>query len=147
MGSVAYNMAKLILDDVDYSNHTRINKIYGNSKRFLMFSTFKEFACDDRIVIAHPGITYTNITSHYPKWINWFICFGIKLVFPKPKNAAKVILAGMTFKTAYLKWVSPRVFNIWGKPKVKLIRNVSEEEINKIHDLSEDIYIKVKSIV
>lgn len=144
VGSIAYNMAKLIEEDVDYSHHTKINKIYGNSKRFLMFSTYKEFENDNRIVIAHPGITYTNITSHYPKWINWFICFGIKVVFPSPKKAANIITSGITLDTKYLEWLSPKVFNIWGKVKIKRIKNVCEEEITEIHNLADNIYEKLK---
>lgn len=144
IGSIAYKMAKLIEDDIDYTNHSKINKIYGNSKRFLMFSILKEFENDERIVIAHPGITYTNLTSHYPKWINWLVCIGIRLLFPRPRSAAKVILAGIDKNTNYLEWISPKFFTIWGGPIIKKIKDVNDEEILKIHEIGESIYNELK---
>ena len=38
IGSVAHKYSKIDESDVDFSTRKRASKIYGNSKRFLMFS-------------------------------------------------------------------------------------------------------------
>lgn len=144
VGSLSYNFSKYISDDVDYSNHNKINKIYGNSKRFLMFSLFKEFEHDQRLVIVHPGIVYTQMTNHYPKWINWFIAGGLQILLPNTKHAAKVLLEGFNKETKYLEWIGPRLFHLYGKGSIHKIKNIKEKEINNIYQESINIYNKLK---
>ena len=43
VGSIAYKFAELDENDIDYSEKKKQSKIYGNSKRFLMFSLIKLF--------------------------------------------------------------------------------------------------------
>ena len=75
IGSVAHNYSKIDEKDIDFSGREQASKIYGNSKRFLMFSLYEYFKNEKWIdlSIAHPGVTYTNMTGHYPKAINWLV--------------------------------------------------------------------------
>ena len=94
IGSVAHNYSNIDKNDIDFSGRTHVSKIYGNSKRFLMFSLYEYFK-DEKAIdlsIAHPGVTYTNMTNHYPKAINWLVKIGIKLFFPRPHKAVRSIV-------------------------------------------------------
>ena len=142
VGSIANNFSKLNENDIDFSNNAKINKTYGNSKRFFMFSLYDFFKDkkDCKFAIAHPGITLTNMTNHYPKWINWFIKFGIKVVFPSPKKAARNIVRATDEDCEYLEWIGPWLFNIWGRPKKKKLNTCKEDEIKKISAIADKIY-------
>ena len=140
IGSVAHKFAKLLEDDIDYSNHTKINQIYGNSKRFLMFAAYELFKNDNRLLISHPGIVYTNITNHFHPAINWFITFWIRLIFPNKKHAAKVLISKKNKEIPYLYWVGPRIFGLWGKAGIKKIKKIKNDEIIKISKIAERIY-------
>ncbi len=144
IGSIAYKFAERIDEDIDYSHHTKINRIYGNSKRFLMFSVYKEMENDSRLVISHPGIVYTNITNHYHRLINWFITLGIKILFPSAKKASKVLIGKLDDELHYLEWVCPKVFNLWGGPKIRKIKDVKEEDINFMHKTAVKIYEEIE---
>lgn len=145
VGSIAYNFAKFNANDIDYSNCKKTNKVYGNSKRFFMCSMYELFERnkEKELCIAHPGVTLTNMTNHFHKSINWFVKFGIKVVFPSPKNAAKNIITGIENNSQNFSWIGPKIFNIWGKPKHKKIKKTSSAEREKIYKLAEDIFNKV----
>ena len=143
VGSVAYNFAKLDESDLDHTKKNKTNDVYGNSKRFLMMSLYEAFKNDPRLAIVHPGVVYTNITSHFPKWINWFIVLFIRLLFPTAKKASRVLLDGIKRSTAYLDWIGPKVLGLWGGPKVKHIKNMKQDEIEKIASHAEAIYKKM----
>ena len=145
VGSIAYNFAKLNADDIDCSNCKKTNKVYGNSKRFFMCSMYELFERnkEKELCIAHPGVTLTNMTNHFHKSINWFVKFGVKVVFPSPKNAAKNIIKGIENNSQNFSWVGPKTFNIWGKPKHKKIKKISSEEREKIYKLAEDIFNRI----
>ena len=140
VGSVAHNYSKIDVNDVDFSTHTKPSKVYGNSKRFLMFSLY-ELAKNEKfdLSIVHPGITLTNMTNHYPKAINWLVKIGIKLLFPSPQNAVLNLIYGLNNQTPYHMWIGPKLFNIWGKPKIKKLKTCSPSESRQIYLLSEKI--------
>lgn len=140
VGSVAHNYSKIDVNDVDFSTHTKPSKVYGNSKRFLMFSLY-ELAKNEKFAlsIVHPGITLTNMTNHYPKAINWLVKIGIKLLFPSPQNAVLNLIYGLNNQTPYHTWIGPKLFNIWGKPKIKKLKTCSPSESQQIYLLSEKI--------
>ena len=140
VGSIAYNFAKLDELDIDHTRKNRTNDVYGNSKRFLMMSLYEAFLNDERLAIVHPGVVYTNITSHFPKWINWLIVFFIRLLMPSAKKASRVLLAGLDINTNYLEWIGPKMFGLWGGPKLRKIKNMKKDEIEKIAEYAEEIY-------
>jgi hypothetical protein len=80
--------------------------------------------------VTHPGITFTNITAHYPKLIFAIIKNPMKIIFPKPKYACLSILKGVFEDTGDLEWIGPRIFNIWGAPKKQKIKKISREELD-----------------
>ena len=142
IGSVAHDYSKIDEKDIDFSSRTQISKIYGNSKRFLMFSLYEYFKNDNwiKLSIAHPGVTLTNMTNHYPKAINWLVKIGIKLFFPKPQKAVRSVIEAVDEKCGYMEWIGPSVFNVWGSPKKSLLKTCSKEESEAIGRLSDDIY-------
>ena len=146
LGSVAHNYSNLDITDIDFSNRKKPSKIYGNSKRFLMFSLYELFKSTSvNLAIVHPGVTLTNMTNHYPKAINWLVKIGIKLFFPSPKKAALSIINGATKQTNYHEWIGPKIFNVWGFPKRSKLKTCSAEESKKIYELSENIFAKLSA--
>lgn len=145
LGSIAHNYSKLDESDADFSSRKKASKIYGNAKRFLMFSLFELFKNQKtRLAIVHPGITLTNMTSHYPKAINWLVKLAVGLLFPSPKNATANILLGLKTTTPYHEWIGPRLFDIWGKPKLKKLKTCTPAESQKIFELAEKFYNDIK---
>lgn len=147
LGSVAHNYSKLDVGDLDFSSRKKSSLVYGNSKRFLMFSLYELFK-DTRVnlAIVHPGVTLTNMTNHYPKAINWLVKIGIKLLFPSPKKAVLSIILGTSKSTGYHEWIGPSIFNVWGRPKLTKLKTCSAVESQKIFEIAEDIYKKIGGI-
>lgn len=145
LGSIAHNYSKLDENDIDFSSRKRASKIYGNSKRFLMFSMFELFKNSKvKLAVVHPGITLTNMTSHYPKAINWLVKFAVGIIFPSPKSACLNILYGTNHHTNQNEWIGPRGFDIWGKPKLKRLKTCKPKEYQKICEIADKIYKNIK---
>ncbi len=144
LGSVAHNYSKIDAEDIDFSTRHKSSKIYGNSKRFLMFSLYELLKGSKvGLSIVHPGVTLTNMTNHYPKAINWLVKIGIKLVFPSPKNATRSIIWGTNQTTGYHEWIGPSILRVWGRPKLAKLSTCSEEESRQIFDIAELIYSEI----
>lgn len=146
VGSIAHNYSKLDLKDLDFSTRKKASLVYGNAKRFLMFSLFELFKGEKEasLSVVHPGITFTGITAHYPKLIFALIKHPMKIIFMKPKKAALSILKGVFEPTEYHRWIGPKLFNIWGLPKNKPLKTCSETESKQIFTQAEKIYDKIK---
>lgn len=141
LGSVAHNYSKIDEHDIDFLTRKKPSLIYGNSKRYLMFSLYELFKTSNvNLAIVHPGVTLTNMTNHYPKAINWLVKIGIKLLFPSPKKAVLSLLYGTNHFTSYHEWIGPRIFNVWGFPKKTLLKTCSKEESQAIYETAETIY-------
>lgn len=142
VGSIAHNFSKIDETNWDFSNNKKCSKVYGNAKRYLMFSLYELFKYENRVKlsICHPGITYTNITSHYPKLINKIIKYPMKVIFTSARKASLTTLQGVFDETSYHTWIGPRVFNIWGYPKKRRLKTVSAVESNRIGKIAEKIY-------
>lgn len=146
VGSIAHNYSKIREDDVDFRGVKKASKVYGNAKRFLMFSAYGLFKGEENATLAvtHPGITFTNITSHYPKLIFALIKHPMKVIFMKAEKAALCILKGIFEPTEHSTWHGPRVFDVWGLPSKKSLRTVGCDESGRIAEISEDVYLAVK---
>jgi hypothetical protein len=145
LGSVAHNYSKLDEGDIDFSTRKKPSKIYGNSKRFLMFSLYDVFKDSPvKLAIVHPGVTLTNMTNHYPKAINWIVKIGIKLVFPSPKKAVLSVFAGLNQETKKAYWIGPSIFNVWGYPKLSKLTTCATQEMDTISKIAEDLYVNIK---
>lgn len=142
VGSIAHNYSKIDVNDVDFATRKAPSKIYGNAKRYLMYSLWALDEYRDTVNVAHPGIAVTNITSHYPKLIYAIIKYPMKIIFMNPKKASLSILYALFTETKKNEWIGPRIFDVWGLPRKKTLKTCSKEEAEKISELSKEIYLK-----
>ena len=142
VGSIAHNYSKIDVRDIDFATRSRASKVYGNAKRYLMFSLYELFKNEGDVTLAvtHPGITFTNITAHYPKVIFALIKYPMKVIFMKPRKAALCILRGVFAPCGYHEWIGPRAFDVWGLPKKKALKTCTVKESEKIAEIAEEIY-------
>lgn len=142
VGSIAHNYSKSDATDVDFSTRKKASLVYGNAKRHLMCSLWELFReeKDVSLSVTHPGITFTNITAHYPKLIFAVIKHPMKVIFMKPKTAALCVLRGLFEKTEHRFWIGPAIFDVWGLPKKTKLATVSDEESRRIFDVAEEIF-------
>lgn len=139
-GSIAHRYSKSDINDFDFRTDKKASLVYGNAKRFLMFSLYELFKNDSEMLsIVHPGITFTGITNHYPKLIFFLIKYPMKLIFMKPKKACLTTVEGLYKCTPYSYWIGPKIFDIWGKPKLSKIKT-DNNEVNEIFSKAEEIY-------
>ena len=142
VGSIAHRYSHTDPADVDFSTRKKASLVYGNAKRYLMFSLFELFYEENDVALSvvHPGITFTNITAHYPKLIFAVIKHPMKIIFMKTRRAALSILAGLFEESGYLEWIGPRHFDVWGLPKKKKLRSADDEERARIFSTAERLY-------
>ena len=146
VGSVAHRYSVSDRDDVDFSTRKKASLVYGNSKRYLMFTLIKLFENekDVSLAITHPGITFTNITSHYPPLIFALIKRPMKIIFPPPRIACLSILKGVFEDTRGCEWIGPSCFDVWGAPKRRALRSVSDEELEYFGEWNNNSEIHVR---
>lgn len=141
VGSIAHRYSKTDPDDIDFKRRKKASLVYGNAKRYLMFSLYslkKDYA-NTSFSVVHPGITFTGITAHYPKLIFALIKHPMKMIFMKPCTAALSILKGLFNSTDDGFWIGPWLFDIWGKPKMKKLKTDPQEK-QRITKTAEEIY-------
>ncbi len=145
VGSIAHNYSKTDSLDIDFSTRKAASRVYGNAKRFLMFSLFSLFEGETEVTLSvvHPGITFTNITAHYPKVIFAVIKHPMKVIFMKPKKAALCLLRGLFDSTPKNTWIGPSIFDIWGYPSKKRLKTVNYDEYTFIGETAERIVIDI----
>lgn len=134
VGSIAHNYSRTDENDVDFSGRTSSALVYGNSKRYLMFALSELLKNEPHVsfTIAHPGITFTGITDHYPPAVFAVIKHPMKVIFPPPRVAAQNIVYGMFDSTEKNEWIGPRYFNIWGRPEKHRLTTCPEDERQRI---------------
>lgn len=146
VGSIAHNYSKTDKCDIDFKTRKKASRVYGNAKRFVMFSSYSLLSEEDcpEISVCHPGITFTNITSHYPKLIFALIKHPMKIIFMRRDKAALSILKGVFDSTGKNEWIGPRIFNVWGLPAKKKLKTVTDSESEFIYKTSEAVYENLK---
>lgn len=144
VGSIAHNYSESDQNDIDFSTREAASKVYGNAKRYLMYSLFGLEEYRAHISVAHPGITFTNITAHYPKLIFAVIKYPMKLIFMKPRRAALSILWGIFEDSRGCEWIGPRYFDVWGIPRKKRLNTATREEMERICRVAEGIYAEIE---
>ena len=139
VGSIAHNYSKIDPADTDFATRTAASKVYGNAKRHLMLALYERFADVKGVTLSvvHPGITFTNITAHYPKWLFSIIKHPMKIVFMPPRRAALSVLRGVFESTAYGEWIGPRLFDVWGLPRKRKLRTFTRDEAKIAFDAVE----------
>lgn len=141
VGSIAHNYSHIDKDDVDFSSRKKASLVYGNAKRHLMYSLFA--LNSENVSVAHPGITQTNITAHYPRLIYAVIKYPMRVIFMRPRRACLSILCGLFEGCNGAEWIGPRVFDVWGLPSKKRLSSCSTDEAAQIAHRAEDIYKKL----
>ena len=141
VSSIAHNYSKINVNDIDFSNVSASSKVYGNAKRFLTFALFGLFNNEKTLSVVHPGITFTNITNHYPKFIFMLIKHPMKIIFMKPKKAALNIIYGVFNGCENNIWIGPRFFNVWGLPKVQKLHTCDKQESMQICKITKNIFL------
>lgn len=146
VGSIAHTYSKTDPEDVDFSTRKQANLAYGNAKRYLMYALHSLMAEHPGVhfTLTHPGITFTNITAHYPKWLFAIIKHPMKVIFMPAKKAALCILEGLFRDTPPYRWIGPSVFHVWGKPRCSALRSAAQEEICRIDRTARELYDKIK---
>lgn len=141
VGSIAHRYSKTDPADVDFSTRRQASRVYGNAKRYLMFALIGLLAEETNVTlsIAHPGISFTNITAHYPKVIFALIKHPMKWIFMKPKAACLSVIKGIFSPCRGYEWIGPRIFDVWGKPRKKPLRSADVEERKRIYETAERI--------
>lgn len=141
VGSIAHNYSKTDKNDIDFRTRKKASLVYGNAKRYLMFSLFELFNTKEQnsLSVTHPGITFTGITAHYPKLIFAIIKHPMKIIFMKPKIACLSILKGVFDSCEDNVWIGPEFFNIWGLPAKKPL-TCDESERKYIGTVAENIH-------
>lgn len=142
VGSIAHRYSETDDNDYDFSLRSASSLAYGNAKRRLMYS-FAELG--DGAYIAHPGITFTNITAHYPKLIFAIIKHPMKVIFMKPRSACLSIVKAMFADIEPRSWIGPEIFDIWGRPSIKPLGRIKESERKKIFAFAEKCYKEMKA--
>lgn len=131
VGSVAHRYSRSDPSDMDFSTRKRASLVYGNSKRYLMFVLAEKFRDEPKVgfAVTHPGITFTNITAHYPKPIFTIIKHPMKVIFPSTKKACLSVLRGVFEDTWGEEWIGPALFDVWGMPKKKKLNSLTAGEL------------------
>lgn len=148
VGSIAYEYAKFNPCDPEYLMCKKPNKIYGNSKRCLIYSMFELFKNEKsvKLSIVQPGVTPTNITRHFPKFVRGIIKLPMKMVFNSPKKSSLCVIKGLFEDLNYNEWIGPKYFGVWGKPKKSSLKQISNEEILQIFQDAEENYNLIENI-
>ena len=141
VGSIAHNYSKIDKGDIDFRTRRQASLVYGNAKRYLTYSLLSLSEGD--ISVAHPGITFTGITNHYPPLIFAIIKHPMKVIFMKPRKAALSILYGLFAEVKNDEWIGPALFDVWGLPRVKKLRTASKSEQIHITEIAEKIHEKL----
>lgn len=140
VGSIAHRYSHTDPRDPDFSRRTSSALVYGNSKRRLMFSLTELFSREREatLSVVHPGITFTDITAHYPPWLFAIIKYPMKLIFMSPRRAALSLLDGIFEQCRGCEWIGPRFFGIWGLPAKRKLNSCPESERREIFAYAEE---------
>lgn len=146
VGSIAHNYSHIDEGDMDFSSYGKSSKVYGNAKRHLMFSLMGLYSGTNALAVTHPGITFTNITAHYPKLVFAIIKYPMKVIFMKPQKACLSILRGIFEDTAENEWIGPGVLGIWGEPKKDRLTTCPSGEAQEICRRADTVYEIMKAL-
>ena len=141
VSSIAHNYSVIDEGDIDFTTRTRASLVYGNAKRYLTYSLLSLNSAS--VSVAHPGISFTGITNHYPRLVFALIKHPMKIIFPHPRVACLSVLWALFVPTNGNEWIGPRLFDIWGRPSKKPLCTADSSERGKIAKIADDIYSRL----
>lgn len=100
--------------------HSRLAmRVYGHTKRRAL-QAMRALCARHGIPLslAHPGITPTGITGHYPRALRALIHYPMKWIFSPPRKAARCIVEALLHPVSD-GIVAPAILGIWGKPRAR----------------------------
>lgn len=149
VGSIAHNYSRSDKNNIDFKDIKADSKVYGNAKRYLQFALYELFKNEDKVSLSvtHPGITFTNITAHYPKWLFRIIKHPMKIIFMPPKIAALSIIKGFFCETKEREWIGPWLFSVWGRPSKSALSTCSISEQQEIFSSAQKALGKFEEII
>lgn len=150
VGSIAHRYSASDPQDIDFHTRRAASRVYGNAKRYLMFALWELFRTEQQahLAIVHPGITLTNITAHYPKWIYAVIRHPMRVIFMRPHRAALSLLRGVFEDCGYGEWIGPRLFDVWGLPRRRsTLRSAPAAERGRIALAAEQVFVRLQETV
>ena len=143
-GSIAHRFHTVDFEDPDYARHEGANDIYGNSKRFLIFALMELLKKENvSFAVGHPGISFTGITSNYPPKALKIVKPSMLLLFMHPEKACLSMVKAIFEDVPYLHWIGPKYFDIWGKPRCKVLTGCPREERIRILETAEEMAAKI----
>lgn len=143
VGSIAHNYSKIDTTDIDFATRDRASLVYGNAKRYLTYALLS--LGSPSVAVAHPGISFTGITNHYPPLLFAIIKYPMKVIFMHPRAACLSVLSAMFTPCRSDEWFGPWIFDIWGRPSKKALHTADASEIKRIVEIAEEIYDKVNN--
>ncbi len=144
ISSIAHNYSTIDVNDIDFTNQNKHSKVYGNAKRFLTFALHELAKKEDiNLSIVHPGLTLTDMTNHYPKYINWLVKIFIGAFCPSPQQASLPLIKGVFDNTSYHEWIGPPILNVYGKPRKIKLTTCSQQESQTIFEIAENIFNEI----
>ena len=145
VGSVAQKLGKYDPNDIDHRTYSK-NKRYGNSKKFLVSSLMELYKGTNKVTICHPGVTLTNMTKNYNRFVKWFTVIFMTIFFQGKKKASRALYLAVDTDTPYLMWIGPHIKGIYGKPKVGKIKKLKQDEIDLIYVKANELYNEIKGL-
>jgi len=147
VGSISYHYKKLDFNNL-YGKGIKIRTlIYSYSKRLIMsYCTYlKENGFN--VIIAHPGISTTNLfnpkNKAYNKAFYKLIVPTMKVIFMNKYKASLSLLKALDINDLnYNKWIGPRGFShSWGYPNEQKLtkRLCNSDNLNKINKHTEEV--------
>ena len=94
------------------------------------------------LIRAKIPLWYTKGFNPHPKLIFAIIKHPMKVIFMSPKKASLCLLYGLFSDCGKNQWIGPALFDIWGRPKKKMLRTCKASEAEQICAIANDIYNK-----
>lgn len=144
VASLSYTFTNINYRDLEASNIKNKTKVYANSKRILMLYSLYLKSLGYDVVLAHPGVSTTNLFSkdkkNYPA-LFYALCVPImKVIFMNPYKASLPMVKCINEDVEDNNWVGPRgLAHAYGYPsKQKLAKNLKKDfnrdELKSIHE-------------
>lgn len=114
-------------NDLDSRKCNKLTKIYGRSKRMVMYDSLRLKRLGKKVDLCHPGASATGLFNSarggFTKAFGRVVVPLMKMVFMSPSKASLPCIYAITHDLDYGFWCGPRgSSNVWGYPGVQKIK-------------------------